>query len=1229
VLGCGAEKHDERFAELSMPRNQRKREAAVVESGSGHGGGSVLGGQSSIGSDSTYTRALNASRLAGLERAIFLSIYSMLSSNSIKDKIQTLAFIVEPIQLLATNFAATGSTRPSLNFDPNAHRAARGIADASSLLSNPFTGASDFPTSRIDFWVCLALVSATLITFLYVGYRLSFSSTSPENALIFLRLVAMVESTVLFMPTVEVLMRYMLFHNLGNGLEYLGFPGQPVEAGFATGAWILFVLFFPTCVLIAGTAVDVDGIFGQSHGRAEFASLIIKLVLVLVVQLTSVLGQIAAAFIKLILAFVLLWVLVREQPYNVKSSGMFRSGGAGMFVWASFVEVMASLGASVNSLAGVFLLGLVPGMAAGAYLSARRWTAVTAKLPSAARLWELIDSEEANKATLDALIVLDNPTDLDIAVRHVLTPPGEVSGFIQEKNDKWLLGILGIRGIPASNDNVDAHGLNDRDVSRRGETVAQIGHKLVRIGPDERIFLAHWMFQRAVAEQGDSSRLWTSYFNFVHWSGSGSRMRLSAASLARINSLDLRFAVFRYLFEKRRAQVGQGQSTIRYLDLSKSSRTAAVYHQKAYREIKAFWKTLTAVGPSMTLDKLRAALQRIGDAERRASSAFADLVSKHSYSTQVLRSYALFLRQVQNKPEEGDRYLAMADALEEEAAVERSAVIAHQIGHSQKKVRQRVPRKGVDDEEERFVRRDDPLQDIGGGVSSPVTATSVVKGVVLSAQALLESHEKAKGTVLPFAEPADHGDVDSTEVVEEQEEDEGRGDVLRKQSSAGISDLLEVGGVTEVPESPPLKPALKVGWMDATSPKGRRRVSLELADGSVVNPGPSRIPPPPRSDSDSGFERLTTGHLEAAEAYAAHASAIIEVRQTSDDGDSSDGEEVLTRPKAQGEQGVKIIGTAIVESETSNPRLWAGIRRFQLLLAVGLVFSLLFTTTPVALNIDILTTLRRVTNIASSASRRESLFYLAGAMVADMESGMYWDTIVTEKAKLPSGTAPPTLEEATGELLHINYRLIFCGSPADNLGQYIGFVHHPATIACPAGVAVTQSPTQSVQGMIYDIQSDTTDSVDGFPTSIRVIAIPRLADDIAQQFGYFLTAAIESPAQLSPSTYASMANATLAAEQMLAIMSLPPAVRDAALKQLQQIAADTNDELNGLMSFIYNLKSGQLAMEQATKTLEELSNTVSQSFLIAMIALTGLMIVSLCAVPCVMLYGLRKAHFEQ
>ncbi|KAA0156042.1 hypothetical protein FNF29_01460 [Cafeteria roenbergensis] len=1314
----------------SAPRKSAMKSGGAANGAGSRAAGSVLGGQSSVGSDSTYSRALNATRLAEVERAIFLSVYSMLSSNSLKDKIQALAFLIEPIQLLATNFAITAMTRPALDFAGDSQAVSRFIGDAAVVLSNPFTGGSDWSTSLIDFWMCFALTCFTLVTFVYVGYRLTFSSTSPETALLALRMVAMVESTVLFMPTVEVLMRFALVQASSTGslgAEFIAFPAREVELGLTIASWLQLVIFIPICVLIATVAVDVQGLFGMSHGRAELRVLLIKLVLVIIVQLTPLEGVVLAAFLKLFLSLALLFFVVQLQPYNVMQANMFRTAGIALFTWTSIIECAAALGAPSQYTADFFLLGAVPALSVGAMLSKMRWQRVVDKMPTTARLWEMVDAEERFEATLSSCLTLDDPTDLDIAVRQVLKPPGATSGYLREKHERTLRRVLGMRGPFDQGGPGDATDSGGRggigagvDGIRRDEDIAEVNGRLVRIGDEERFFLVHWLYQRAVAEQGDSSRLWTSYFNFVHWADTASRLRMTAASLARINSLDLRFAVFRYLFEKRRSQVGQGQSTVRYLDLSKSMRAATVYHGKAYREIKAFWLSIMSRGGRPPMDKVRASLHRIGEAERLASAAFSALITKHSYSTQVLRSYATFLRQVHNKPEEADRYIAMADMVEEEAAAEKAAALAHALGKQARRQaarRRRTPpgqrrrgrsdddadaddddgygRHGGDDRrweddaaesvepaEEQdadagaIVRRPtlglstqpvpsgagtpavDPDADDEGGMGGRLDLTQPSGGLAVlggfsggaGANAGADADADAAGVGFGDPEAARSGLLEGVSSARDGAGDSGSGAGTASQSMDGIDELVGVDSVSSLSAAKPAgaldgtvtgEAMRSTGnpWAESAEASGLparpaaaqepRRVSLDLGHGVVVEPGVRE---------QAAAEAMMAEHAIAAlreEAADAEGGAGGGAGDDDDDEmvDPTDSAAVARARRAKASKAIRVIGTVEVESELANPRTWPGIRRFRNMLLSCVFAALLMLTVPVATNMALLSDMRKSTLVSSTANRREAMMWTMGSLLADMEGGFYWDRAAYLSAPDSNASADVGLKEMTGELLHINHRLIFCDYPEAELSSYAHFVDHPV-LECPPGVAVSRSPTFGVQGKLYDVVSGSASLSDlrageEEEVSITIVEIDKLADDIAQQHAYNLQSAAETDLELSPALYVALTPAATMARYARIYNMSDPLRRNAALKAEGEYQVALTNELEYTLAFLYNVKSAVAAMAAAADTLSDRTGVVGVQFFVVLLLITVLAVTNFLIMPWVLLHGLADGYFEQ
>jgi len=142
---------------------------------------------------------------------------------------------------------------------------------------------------------------------------------------------------------------------------------------------------------------------------------------------------------------------------------------------------------------------------------------------------------------------------------------------------------------------------------------------------EKRIVIMQWLYTRASKDLGESGRFWLSILNTHHFFGQALPIRMSAAASIKISSMDLRYCLFRYLFERRRQQLAEGVGTVRYLDLSKSLRSAQLFHRRALREMKAFMHIMEGTN-SPGPDKVRDAVAKIGAAEEQASRTFDGLL---------------------------------------------------------------------------------------------------------------------------------------------------------------------------------------------------------------------------------------------------------------------------------------------------------------------------------------------------------------------------------------------------------------------------------------------------------------------------------------------------------------------------------------------------------------------------------------------------------------------------
>jgi hypothetical protein len=286
--------------------------------------------------------------------------------------------------------------------------------------------------------------------------------------------------------------------------------------------------------------------------------------------------------LKVAAALILCWTVLYFLPFNRLITNQLRAASMFFVLWIMIVEALRVFGVEEGTCAEILLLGIGPMMILGYGLVWVRWRLVAAKIPSSTLLVELIDQESRHPNAAAKMVKLRSTTDADIAVRAVMYDDGV-------RSRTWaglgkLCGLEGDWGNNADDEETEPHtpGSNTARAGaahqtadvERGEDDLLLRQK----GPslEERLQVAHWIYARLYAAHPESSRLWVGYFNFCHEHHVESRMRMNATTIGRVNSLDLRFALFRYLFEKRRSQVGAGLGTIKYLDFTKSLRTAMV-----------------------------------------------------------------------------------------------------------------------------------------------------------------------------------------------------------------------------------------------------------------------------------------------------------------------------------------------------------------------------------------------------------------------------------------------------------------------------------------------------------------------------------------------------------------------------------------------------------------------------------------------------------------------------
>lgn len=363
---------------------------------------------------------------------------------------------------------------------------------------------------------------------------------------------------------------------------------------------------------------------------------------------------------KPVLAMLLLYQLLYFFPYNSLGSNQFRAAAYAVFLWTTVIEVMRIANVKVELAGDIYLLGIGPAAYVGTYLAFRRWQLVVNRLPSTGRILAIITSGNlrAEDDLVKRLGLDQGETDVDILVRHVMRRTDSAIVGLQRSDDHDVpaFSILTLLGITfqsgnslddgSADDEEDAldYGRGEGDEANSQDAIRAMARRSRRrwVSFEKRVLVMQWLYTKASKELGESGRFWLSILNTHHFFGQTLPVRMSAAAAIKVSSMDLRYCLFRYLFERRRQQLAEGVGTVRYLDLSKSLRSAQQFHKRTLKEMRNFLQIMVGTTAPGT-QKVQDAVSRIGAAEEQASRTFEGLLDKHSYSTQVLRSYSLFL----------------------------------------------------------------------------------------------------------------------------------------------------------------------------------------------------------------------------------------------------------------------------------------------------------------------------------------------------------------------------------------------------------------------------------------------------------------------------------------------------------------------------------------------------------------------------------------------------------
>lgn len=491
------------------------------------------------------------------------------------------------------------------------------------------------------YFASLAWILLTLGCSVYVGAAFINNKFNVLWPLKFLRGTAKVTSVALFVPLCSMLMQVFA---CPPGGSLLVLPqtacGSWAHILLALNSIVVLIAFACFSALVLAVFFDRDprskSITASAHGRISVFMLLAKLALTLLYTQTFWLPgwlMIAASIITSFLWIGLYWTYL--PMYHMWMNYLKVALGA-VHLWAGLSAIIGLASSTHLRNTGmpgsVFVAGALLAAALGALMTYRRWAwheaMASARLSSpymvellCRRLLAHADKPEGAVSTLAVdLASMQQGTDM-------VEEEAEVGYFSDEK-------------------------LDGKELSKRAfAAVSSILQAAERSFPSSsmmHLFIAQYM---------------RTYRNNRHL-----ELQHLAKAEAHEPAIDEAFIVFqrrRQLEDNDSGDGGLGNVILR-VKYEKHKKEASSMKLKARKLQMEFWQQLAAKAPAIS--QLHKTGLGLAEAVARGDAAYRAMVRIAPRSVQVLRTYAEFLLDITNNPIRAEKYLAHANAIDDEAA---------------------------------------------------------------------------------------------------------------------------------------------------------------------------------------------------------------------------------------------------------------------------------------------------------------------------------------------------------------------------------------------------------------------------------------------------------------------------------------------------------------------------------------------------------------------------------
>ncbi|KAJ3024163.1 hypothetical protein HKX48_005565 [Thoreauomyces humboldtii] len=537
------------------------------------------------------------------------------------------------------------------------------MPDWAPYITNPL---SYRPHSYSGFLVLLGVVIGLVMLAVVSAVEVAMSFGSGKfagislYALKTLRLLTQLLGTILFIPVIEILFVAVTCSGPNNTL--VEYPNHECFSGSNSALTIivLFVLMVFVPYNVCMSAIYLDTSPNRSNktarvpiGRLDTIYAISRILVTLVFTLSSS-AVLRIAFLIPVTALLSV-LIIRYQPFYIRSHNELR---AALFMASAFAAVVALVSHVTKSPGKTLPIAAVVSVLVGAITGAATCRAI----------FRITVRRVYNRIQMKHKGLGKSMQDLGVTSG----PNRQTTESLEDKAERGE----GFDGIQAMRDLHTITGTRTRPKTIKVFTHPAEVELACRFVHDNRTPQALYIMEEIFGEGFDqfprNSMLKLIYAGYLETYTSESQEPVYFVNLAKSLKppFDARFFIFmqdRILEQSKRTE-GLNSSTLNissYVEFQTMQNGARRDHLATLIELRAFLSHVRSGQRGRDPKTYPIFLQRISEAEQRATDYYKKLIARWPKSKVLLRMYGSFLLQIKNEKETAAKYMMMAEEIEE------------------------------------------------------------------------------------------------------------------------------------------------------------------------------------------------------------------------------------------------------------------------------------------------------------------------------------------------------------------------------------------------------------------------------------------------------------------------------------------------------------------------------------------------------------------------------------